>query len=320
MLSVVSSVSKQSQFPGGAGRGEAPGAWDADQLRKTNPIWPGLGKAPMRGGCETNPIPGYAGWDGVWGTWDDGKIVQNEPNFPAGPGDTPSPLNPPPGRIVRNKPNFPADGMPHHTGMPSFQGPRHRPFVRNKPNSEWRETEGKCFMEKGLRPIGWAQGLGKTKPISVRGTAGPRLPIADCAKQTQFGLAPRLRQAKCTKRTQLAAGRQGFGETKPISPGCPGMGAGRRRAKDAKRTQFAGCRAGATGPVVRNKANFRLSGQMLGFPNAKDRVWGPFTSFSMTNVHGAPTKRSHTARPATVKKRLRRRRWCRRIPRLDWGF
>jgi hypothetical protein len=47
----------------------------------------------------------------------------------------------------------------------------------------------------------------------------------------------------------------GLCKTKPISPGRPGMGAGRRRAKDAKRTQFAGCRTGSTGPVVQNKAN-----------------------------------------------------------------
>jgi hypothetical protein len=37
---------KQSQFPGGAGWGEAPGAWDAGQMRKTNPI---------PGGRDTRP-------------------------------------------------------------------------------------------------------------------------------------------------------------------------------------------------------------------------------------------------------------------------
>jgi hypothetical protein len=31
---------KTNPIPGGAGRGEAPGAWDAGQMRKTNPIWP----------------------------------------------------------------------------------------------------------------------------------------------------------------------------------------------------------------------------------------------------------------------------------------
>jgi hypothetical protein len=92
---------KQSQFRGGTGRGEAPGAWDAGRLRKTNPIWPGLGKAPMRERCETNPIPGYAGWDGAWERWDYGKIVQNEPNLPAGPRDTPSPLDPPASALRR---------------------------------------------------------------------------------------------------------------------------------------------------------------------------------------------------------------------------
>ena len=38
-------------------------------------------------------------------------------------------------------------------------------IVRNKPNSWWRESEGKCFMEKGLRGIEPAKELGKTKPI-----------------------------------------------------------------------------------------------------------------------------------------------------------
>lgn len=37
----------------------------------------------------------------------------------------------------------------------------------------------KCFMGKGLRPIGQAQGLGETKPISVGGTdpVGVKQPV-----------------------------------------------------------------------------------------------------------------------------------------------
>jgi len=58
---------KQSQFPGGAGRGEAIGAWDAGESR------------------ETKPIPGEAGWDGGRGTGTVGHGT-NKANWPAAAG------------------------------------------------------------------------------------------------------------------------------------------------------------------------------------------------------------------------------------------
>ncbi len=74
---------KRTQFAGDPRRDEATGAWDAGQMRKTNPIWPGDkdGREPARGLvaslwcqlCETRPIPSRR-------RRGRGPIVQNEPN------------------------------------------------------------------------------------------------------------------------------------------------------------------------------------------------------------------------------------------------
>jgi len=47
---------------------------------------PGLAGPPV----QTKPIPGYAGRDGTWGTWDEGCCT-NKPNWPPWPGDPPAP-------------------------------------------------------------------------------------------------------------------------------------------------------------------------------------------------------------------------------------
>ncbi len=42
-----------------------------------------IGRSAFPGGplCKTKPIPGGAGWDGAAGAWDEGQMMQNEPNF-----------------------------------------------------------------------------------------------------------------------------------------------------------------------------------------------------------------------------------------------
>ncbi len=129
---------------------------------------------------------------------------------------------------MQNKPNFEelAGGWnTHHSTIPSFQRSSPMPFVRNKPNSAWRESKGKCFMAKGLRGIRPAKDLGKTKPIlGGAGWAGAR---------------------------EARAGD--LVKTKPIGPREP---AGR----DTPLSSIPLFHHSDPMPFARNKANFRSSG------------------------------------------------------------
>ena len=83
---------------------------------------PGLRRGRGSGGrnAQNEPNSGFAGWDGAWGTWDEGANAQNEPNSGGGFRCEVSSVM----QSVQNEPNSP----------PAAQGSAGR-LVRNKPNS-----------------------------------------------------------------------------------------------------------------------------------------------------------------------------------------
>ncbi len=170
-----------------------------------------------------------------------------------------------------NKPNLPGTGW--ERGWPGGREalPALGTIVRNKPNLLRSDLTYKYLMDKELRPIGRANGLGKTKPICAwaargRGRQGHRCWRWDrLYKQTQFAPGSGFRDqrsascppapgtpaaARCTNKpnlppwTETGAGRRSrqrgcrvgpLHQTNPICPAPAGEGAGRVGAKRCRR-------------------------------------------------------------------------------------
>ncbi len=170
---------KTNPIPGDAKWNEAPAAWDAGQMCKTNPIRLGLGRAGSPTGercktnpiwlgrqegrspggkrCERNPISGDAGWGGAPAAWNAGqmrktkpiseavssvrRIVQNEPNSARSAG-TPIPG----GRKCKTNPICPPGQRDVGRGR----------IVQNEPNLPGHVGDG-----RGPAPVAHAEPLGQ---------------------------------------------------------------------------------------------------------------------------------------------------------------
>ncbi len=131
-----------------------------------------------------------------------------------------------------------------------------RPIAPNKPNFGWRESEGKCFMGKGLRGIEPANELGKTKPIP--GGARMGRVLRDGGRDAPPSrLAPLAFPGRCTNKANLPRmGRNGHGsarsergqicKTNPIPGG-----------QDIPSFHYSTIPVFQSRPFVRNKANLR---------------------------------------------------------------
>ncbi len=146
------------------------------QMRKTNPIWPGLGKTPTGERCKTNPIC----WIGL-GPGE--RNAQNEPNS---------------GR--RGRRESPMIPVFHHSSVPiRCRSCKTNPICSAAPGGarpQRRGTRGECAKRSQFR----RRGAGR------RG--GGRWVLY---KQTQFLPScrsgdRRSREGKCAKQSQLAAG------------------------------------------------------------------------------------------------------------------
>jgi hypothetical protein len=180
-------------IPGYAGRGEAPGAWDEGQMRKTNPI---AGEA--RG---TGPQG--------QGTW--GSLARNKPNSRWGRAILPCPstLRPwpwagggcakqsqfrrvprasRPGADCATSPRCPASGNKANSGRRLGRGSW--AGCTNKANFGEAKIAAKSFTEEDLCHVCPSHRGGKTKPILTAMPIGrSAFPGAGRAKQTQFRAA-----------------------------------------------------------------------------------------------------------------------------------